>query len=129
MQAMKPVPSIKAFSELCNRIQFASFKSDPRDVSFTRLDSTKVKVVGLFGYNEDIWKILHSKGMLSCCQQAVFCVLCVGFYESTVGLGSALIKRPVRCTLVPFVSSWFCRIYLILLSDKCSDADTWAPAH
>jgi hypothetical protein len=67
MQATTPVPSIKAFSDLCNLIEFGSFKSNPRDVSFARLDNVRVRVVGLFGYNEDIWKLLQSQGMLNSC--------------------------------------------------------------
>lgn len=62
VQAAKPVPSMLAFSQICNEVEFRSFQWDKREVAFSRLDQHNVHVVGLFGYTRDVWRGLHDEG-------------------------------------------------------------------
>lgn len=62
LQVSKPVPNIGTFEALCNTLVADSFSE--RDVSFAQLESIKAQTVGLFGYNEDVWKVMHEHGIL-----------------------------------------------------------------
>lgn len=58
----KPVPNIATFEALCNKLVGGSFDERRRDVNFKRLDEVRAQAVGLFGYNEDVWKVLWEHG-------------------------------------------------------------------
>lgn len=64
LQVSKPVPEIHAFASLCNSLVDQSFKDEERQVKFSSLDSLKAHTIGVFGYKEDVWKILRDHGEL-----------------------------------------------------------------
>lgn len=62
LQVSKPVPNVATFEALCNKLAAGSFNEREREVNFQRLDDVTAQAVGLFGYNEDVWKVLHDHG-------------------------------------------------------------------
>ena len=61
-QVSKPVPNVATFEALCNELAAGSFDDKERDVSFAKLDKVHARTVGLFGYQEDVWKVLRDHG-------------------------------------------------------------------
>jgi hypothetical protein len=56
------VPDLASFADLCNCLSPGSFDSDEREVSFSTLNAIMTKSIGLFGYDEDVWRVLYNAG-------------------------------------------------------------------
>lgn len=58
--------SVSAYERLCNDLCSGSFIAAKREVDFEALNAKKLKVLGLVGTNDAIWKFLDDRGVHCC---------------------------------------------------------------